>query len=77
MSRDLDQNRMSKKVEENVFFSIIIPAYNELELFSKALISVLNQTCKDFEIIVVDDSSTDEIQRYIRDSKTPLQHKLH
>lgn len=40
--------------------SIIIPTYNCEKFVEQALQSVFNQTCKDFEIIVVDDGSTDE-----------------
>lgn len=39
--------------------SVIIPSYNRAHLLSRALKSVLNQTFQDFELIVVDDASTD------------------
>ena len=41
------------------FFSIIIPTYNRIELLLNALDSIFAQTLKDYEIIVVDDGSTD------------------
>lgn len=41
------------------FFSIIIPVYNKEKFVEKTLQSVLNQTFFDFEIIVVNDGSTD------------------
>ena len=46
-------------IDEKVRFSVIIPAYNVQEYIDKALKSVLNQDFKNYEIIVVDDCSTD------------------
>lgn len=39
--------------------SVIIPAYNREKTIEKAIQSVLDQTYKDIEVIVVDDGSTD------------------
>ena len=39
--------------------SVIIPTYNRVRMLGDALQSVLNQTWRDFELIVVDDGSTD------------------
>jgi len=42
------------------FFSIIIPTYNRAGFIAKAIQSLLNQTFSDFELIIIDDASTDE-----------------
>lgn len=40
-------------------FSVVIPAYNRREMLVRAIESVLSQDFADFELIVVDDGSTD------------------
>lgn len=40
--------------------SVIIPVYNRAKLIKRAINCVLNQSFKDYEIIVIDDGSTDE-----------------
>ena len=48
-------------------FSIIIPLYNKQAYVRKALESVIAQTYKDFECIIVDDGSTDESLNVVND----------
>lgn len=40
--------------------SVIIPTYNRAMLVTRAVESALSQTCPPFEVIIVDDGSTDE-----------------
>src|SRR5690349_21108150 len=47
--------------------SIIIPTYNRRELVCEAIASVLAQSLKDFELIVVDDGSEDGTAEAVRE----------
>lgn len=47
-------------MESNPRVSVVIPAYNSETTIKQSIESVFNQTIKDFEIIVIDDGSTDE-----------------
>lgn len=53
------------------FFSIIIPTYNRERLITRAINSCLNQEFKEFEIIVVDDASTDRSLQVVQEFKDP------
>lgn len=51
----------------NPFFSIIIPTYNRGHLLKKTVETVLSQSFPDFELLVVDDGSTDNTNEVMND----------
>jgi glycosyltransferase involved in cell wall biosynthesis len=53
-------------MEKRSLVSIIIPTYNSGIYLKQTIESCVNQTYKDFEIIVVDDCSTDGTIKYLR-----------
>ena len=61
---------MKNSKNNNIFFSIVIPTYNQSELLFKAINSLVNQTYINWEAIIVDNNSTDntdEIINYFTD----------
>lgn len=59
--------------------SILMPAYNVEKYIKMAIDSVLNQTFKDFELIIINDGSTDNtgeiVENYkVRDSRIRIYH---
>jgi glycosyltransferase involved in cell wall biosynthesis len=58
-------NQFSNAIIEHDLVSVIIPNYNHAQYLSDAIQSVLNQTYHNFEIIVVDDGSTDNSREVI------------
>ena len=45
--------------------SVVLPTYNQAEYLCQALDSILDQTLRDYELIVVNDGSTDETPRIL------------
>lgn len=51
---------------ENPLISVIIPAHNNGATIRTAVDSILNQTYKNLEILVIDDHSTDDTEKVVR-----------
>ena len=52
--------------------SVIIATYNRCNLLKRAIESVLRQTYKNYEIIIIDDASSDDTYKIINDSFKPF-----
>lgn len=46
--------------------SVIIPTYNRAQFLMDAIGSVLDQSCQDFELIIIDDGSEDETRKIMK-----------
>lgn len=51
--------------------SVILPTYNRAHLIKKSIQSVLQQTFKDFELLVVDDGSADDTESVVHNLSDP------
>src|SRR6185312_3845128 len=65
------QSELRRRFGDSPLFSIVIPALNAGPFIRNALESVAAQTFRSFEVIVVDDGSTDETLGIARDVLQP------
>ena len=56
----------------SVLFSVIIPTYNRSNSIKNALKSLVDQTFKNFEVIIVDDGSTDNTSEVVETYRDKL-----
>lgn len=57
------------------YFSVVVTVYNKSQFVEKTINSILNQSFKDFELIIVDDGSTDnslEMLQQINDNRITI-----
>jgi len=63
-ARELAES-MAKDFLSKIKISVIMPVYNRVNLAIEAIESVLTQTHTNFELIVIDDGSTDDVSQLI------------
>ncbi|MCM1989258.1 glycosyltransferase [Oceanirhabdus seepicola] len=68
MVKDLNNSILKEKIEEPLV-SVIMTVYNREIFLKEAIESVLNQTYKNIEFIIVNDGSTDESENIIKSFK--------
>jgi len=56
---------MEKTKNAPPYFSVIIPTYNRAHLIADTIQSVLDQSFTDFELLIVDDGSTDDTKEVV------------
>ena len=56
--------------------SVIIPTHNRVSLLERAIQSILSQTFYDFELIIINDASTDSTQEMIKEIDHPRIHLI-
>ncbi len=55
-----------KSLEEKYGVSVIMPTYNRVDIIERAIDSVLNQTYDNFELIIIDDGSSDNTETLLK-----------
>lgn len=60
-----------------MLFSVLIANYNNARYLDAALQSVINQTYTNWEIILVDDASTDDVSKVLQNYKTDSRIKVY
>src|SRR4051812_548873 len=58
-------------MEREIFFSIVIPAYNRAHMIKETLETTFQQTYPRYEVILVDDGSTDNTEEVVKSIDNP------
>ena len=65
--KKISDNLKTKNIENNPYFSIIVPVYNTEKYLRRCLDSLVNQTFKNIEIIIVNDASQGNCKEIIEE----------
>lgn len=65
----MNNNSLPTRINDNVapVISVVLPVYNGEKYLAKAIDSILAQTFANFELIIIDDGSTDDSLRLLRE----------
>ncbi len=64
------ENKLNERKEENTLITICIPTFNRAEYLGNAITSALKQNCNNYEIVIVDDGSTDNTKSVVESLKS-------
>ena len=64
--KELKRFNITKIFNENPFLSICLPVYNMEKYIERAILSIINQSFQNFEIIIVNDNSNDNTENIIK-----------
>lgn len=62
-----NKDKNNSNLEDDYFVSVIMATYNRKDIISDSIDSVLNQSFKQFELIIIDDGSDDGTEEFIKD----------
>lgn len=69
-SRARARGTIFKPPLQEPLISVVIPTYNDVHVLGDAIVSVLNQSYKNIQILIVDDAGPHDVQRLILDRYT-------
>jgi glycosyltransferase involved in cell wall biosynthesis len=64
-------------MNEIIEVSICLPAYNQTKYLIKTLDSIVSQTFQNFELIISDDSTTDDVESIVNTYRNKFTLKVH
>ncbi|QQS26905.1 glycosyltransferase [bacterium] len=71
MAKDLKNKPKPKPISKPPLVSVVMSVYNGEKYLREAIDSILNQIFTDFEFIIINDGSTDDTLKIIKDYKDP------